>query len=145
MFSGGGAKEYGGRWNAIGIAMVYTSSTASLALLETLVHVDPAALPASIVATKLYVPNDVTARELTESNLHDGWRDVDDKGCAELGSDWARSNVSLLLHVPSAVNPLERNVLINPVHPEIARCELQDVVDVVYDTRLIALIVRSAS
>ncbi len=36
--SGGGAKLTGGRWNSKGNAVVYTSRSISLAVLETLVH-----------------------------------------------------------------------------------------------------------
>jgi len=39
-FSGSGARKYGGRWNSPGTAIVYTSKTQSLAVLEMLVHLD---------------------------------------------------------------------------------------------------------
>ncbi|MEX2607338.1 MAG: RES family NAD+ phosphorylase, partial [Kiritimatiellia bacterium] len=39
-FDGEGARLYGGRWNSKGTRMVYTSAAPSLAILETLVHVD---------------------------------------------------------------------------------------------------------
>ena len=41
------------------------------------------------------------------------------------GDDWVRSNRSLILGVPSAVNPLEFNYLINPEHPNFSRIEIQ--------------------
>jgi RES domain-containing protein len=39
-FSGDGARLYGGRWNAPGVAMVYTAQSLSLAQLELLVHLE---------------------------------------------------------------------------------------------------------
>ncbi len=38
-FSGEGARRYGGHWNSKGHAVVYTSSSISLAILEILVHI----------------------------------------------------------------------------------------------------------
>src|SRR5438874_740958 len=40
-FSGEGAARTGGRWNSRGVAVVYTSCTKSLAVLESLVHLNP--------------------------------------------------------------------------------------------------------
>lgn len=41
-WTGYGAKEAGGRWNSVGVSMVYVSETASLTMLETLVHLHAA-------------------------------------------------------------------------------------------------------
>ena len=41
-FTGAGAALHGGRWNSPGARVVYTSASASLAALETLVHLNPA-------------------------------------------------------------------------------------------------------
>ena len=38
-FTGEEARRYGGRWNSKGFAVVYTSSSISLAILEVLVHI----------------------------------------------------------------------------------------------------------
>ena len=43
-FTGEGAARTGGRWNSRGARVVYTSATASLAALETLVHLNPPVL-----------------------------------------------------------------------------------------------------
>jgi len=40
-FTGEGASKTGGRWNSHGVFLVYTSSTKSLATLESLVHLNP--------------------------------------------------------------------------------------------------------
>ena len=39
-FDGEGARILGGRWNSPGTAMIYTSSSAALATLEMLVHLN---------------------------------------------------------------------------------------------------------
>lgn len=40
-FDGDGARLFGGRWNAPGSRVIYTSTTLSLAALEILVHLLP--------------------------------------------------------------------------------------------------------
>ena len=40
-FTGEGAAKSGGRWNSRGVSVVYTSGTKSLAILESLVHLNP--------------------------------------------------------------------------------------------------------
>lgn len=39
-FTGEGAKRFGGRWNNPGVAVVYVAGSASLAMLEMLVHIE---------------------------------------------------------------------------------------------------------
>jgi RES domain-containing protein len=43
-FTGEGAREFGGRWNNPGTAIVYTAQSQSLAALEMLVHLDSSEL-----------------------------------------------------------------------------------------------------
>ena len=38
-FTGEGARQFGGRWNSKGTAIVYTAGSAALAALEMLVHI----------------------------------------------------------------------------------------------------------
>ena len=51
-FSGEGAARNGGRWNSRGVRLIYTSSTESLAALETLVHLNPQ-MPFKYVAIRI--------------------------------------------------------------------------------------------
>jgi RES domain-containing protein len=48
-FSGEGARLYGGRWNSTGIAVVYTSSAISLAILEWRAHLTQWPSPPSVI------------------------------------------------------------------------------------------------
>ena len=45
-WDGEGARKAGGRWNSPGVAVVYTSGSLSLALVEVLVHLSAEILPA---------------------------------------------------------------------------------------------------
>ena len=79
--SGAGAKQTGGRWNAIGDALVYTSETQALACLETVVHLNAGGLPLNRYLVSVTIPDPVWAEALTETpgSLPVGW-DADPSG-----------------------------------------------------------------
>ncbi len=54
----------------------------------------------------------------------------------QLGTDWVRSLSSLVLEVPAAVNPVERNLLLNPAHPEMRKLKIQPSVPFHFDPRM---------
>lgn len=114
---GEGARLFGGRWNPRGHAMVYTSEHLSLAVLEVLVHLEPAQLKPARVAIAVDVPDrDVELLDLDA--LPKQWRGARaQRALQELGLAWLREGRSLALKVPSAVIPQEHNVLLNPSHP----------------------------
>ena len=53
-----------------------------------------------------------------------------------IGDEWLKSGSSLLLKVPSAILPDVFNVLINPLHQEVASCRIESVQHVPLDARL---------
>ena len=142
LLSGQGAKEVGGRWNRSGLAVVYASATSSLALLETLVHAEASTLPSSLVAVQIVVPDDTLQREIKVSELPKRWREVNNPQCIEIGSRWIESGESLALKVPSAVNPMESNVLLNPAHVDISRCKVGNQTSIQFDPRVVTLLAR---
>ncbi len=120
-FSGLGAEKSGGRWNHKGERMVYASSSLSLAALELFVHLEPLLMPRDLRAVSAIIPDRATVEELTARDLPKNWRRYPaPAGLRKIGSRWLHEMRSLLLVVPSAVNPEERNILINPLHPEAA-------------------------
>ena len=119
-FSGFGAEKYGGRWNHKGDRMVYASTSLSLAAMELFVHLQPDVLPADLHSAAVTVPDGISSEVVAVGDLPANWRSYPAPGkLQEIGSTWLRKMRSLLLVVPSAVNPDEQNVLINPLHPEI--------------------------
>ena len=58
-FDGDGARAAGGRWNRHGTAVVYTSATLSLAVLEYFVNLPAAAAPPDLVAISAELPADI--------------------------------------------------------------------------------------
>lgn len=124
-FSGEGARRAGGRWNHKGTSVAYASTTLSLAALELFVNLDPEDAPTDLVAVDLRLPDDVTSRAIDASDLPPDWRDFPAPvELKDIGSNWVRTNKTLALYVPSVVIPHERNVLINPAHPDMSRAQL---------------------
>lgn len=117
--SGAGAKATGGRWNAAGSAVVYSSQTRALACLETVVHLNAGGLPMNRYLVEVTIPYDLwtNSQMTTSACLPVGW-DAEPAGrtSIEFGTNWLRSGSSALLLVPSAIVPEEFNVLINPQH-----------------------------
>ncbi len=123
-FDGEGARLYGGRWNGKGVALVYGSSSLSLATLELYVHFDPLTAPAAYVSFRASLP-DGLAERVEASKLSKRWRDYPAPSeLQDIGGEWASSLRTVALLVPSAVTPIEDNVLLNPRHPAFAKLEI---------------------
>lgn len=119
-FDGEGARLYGGRWNSVGVSMVYTAESVSLAVLEMLVHLDNSnVLPAySLCAINF---DDSVVTRLDRSRLPANWKDSPPPPeLLTIGDTWVASRSSAVLEVPSAVVERESNYLINPDHPDFA-------------------------
>lgn len=116
-FSGEGARINGGRWNSPGAAVVYTSSSLSLATLEVLVHLeDPEVLARLFSWVSLEIPDD-TVKTLDLASLANGWDSDEVRPASQsVGDQWLRSMRSAALAVPSVVTPGEWNYLLNPFH-----------------------------
>jgi RES domain-containing protein len=102
--SGLGAAKYGGRWNSKETYMVYTAQSASLALLETVVHM--AALPGRLYCmVTLSVPVD-EPQLLTEKDLPPGWQQQPPPDILKvLGDRFISAGRQLVLGVPSVIMP----------------------------------------
>lgn len=133
-FSGDGGLHYAGRWNSRGTRLVYASSSAALACLETLVHLRRLANPAERWLFAIDVP-DRFVEELRQ--LPRGW-DAEPATHAshEVGDRWIAAAKTVALLVPSVVVPFEKNALINPRHPQFRVEWIAKPVRFRYDPRL---------
>jgi RES domain-containing protein len=124
-FTGEGARIAGGRWNSPGVAVVYASSSLSLATLEVLVHLDdPEAFARLFAWFAMEIPDELI-EVLEESKLPPGWcADETTSATQVLGDAWIRSQRSAVLAVPSVVTPGERNYLLNPAHPRFSEIRI---------------------
>ncbi|HEX2163360.1 MAG TPA: RES domain-containing protein [Thermoanaerobaculia bacterium] len=123
-YDGEGARRIGGRWNSKGVAMVYASASASLALLEVLVHVEDESLLPAYTLISAELDEDLIHR-LDEAALPPDWRSSPaPPELREIGDAWAASRRSVVLAVPSVVVPWETNLLLNPSHPRFAELRI---------------------
>lgn len=132
--SGEGAKLFGGRWNNKGNAVLYSSVSISLALLELLIH---SAAYDEIRVNQLVTidTGNIAPTSLELTQLKDGWQnDVDYSKF--IGDEFLRGKSSLLMQVPSAIIPEESNVLINPSHADFKKVKIKSVRDFRFDVRM---------
>jgi RES domain-containing protein len=121
-FDGEGAFRYGGRWNSRGQRVVYASGSLSLALLEVLVHLDPAAKLPSLCAFRIALSTDAievdhfSRLETIANELPWSLRQT-----RAWGDAWRRRPNKAVLQIPSALVPYESNYLIAPREPGFAQ------------------------
>lgn len=111
-----GARLYPGRWNTAASPIIYTSEHYSTAMLEKLVHAN-AILPPNQHYIRITIPNGVSY-EVFQTAGHPGWDARNEALCKDFGETWYDEVRSALLLVPSIPARLERNILINPQHPD---------------------------
>ena len=135
--TGLGAKRYGGRWNSKGVAVVYTSESLELAVLEALVHLDIDLLPRDVYQIGFEVDDKFVAPVATP--LPRDW-DIPppyDPEVQAIGDAWVRSGSSLGLRVPASVLPSRSNVLLNPAHTDIHRLREVERAPLPWPTRVV--------
>ncbi|MGH7586966.1 MAG: RES family NAD+ phosphorylase [Gemmatimonadota bacterium] len=138
QLDGEGTRLTGGRWNSEGVAVVYTSSTLSLATLEYLAHIDPEDIPDDLMAVTVEVPDRLPIEEVRLGDLPADWNRVfDHPRCVALGDEWIATSRSLGLRVPSALVPEEWNLLLNPAHSEAREVRIIGKRPFAFDRRLL--------
>lgn len=136
--SGAGAKASGGRWNSVGVPMVYTASSIALAALETIVHVGAGLFPMNRYVIEIEIPDAEFARRkiAQPKDLPAAWdSNPASYKTAEYGDAWIRAGRELALAVPSVIVPLEKNFLLNPAYAGMSRVKAKNLGRYVYDPR----------
>ncbi|MGB3538703.1 MAG: RES family NAD+ phosphorylase [Mesorhizobium sp.] len=134
IFDATGSMLAPGRWNTPGSPMIYAAEHYSTALLEKLVH-GSGRLPPNQHFIRITVPSGVSYEAFSPAALP-GWDTMPATVSKRFGEEWCRERRSLVLLVPSVVARLDRNVLINPAHPEFSRLETSLHEPVYWDRRL---------
>jgi RES domain-containing protein len=118
LFDGTGARLLGGRWNSPGFAMIYAAEMFAGAVLEILVHANLNRVPRRQASIQITIPSTVKRESVRPDDLQ-GWDAADQIASRIFGDRWIREQRSAVLLVPSVVTGgRERNVLINPEHPD---------------------------
>lgn len=135
VWSGLGAAMAGGRWNAVGVPVIYAASSKALSMLEVLVQGGDMAVPRAAVAAT--IPDEVAIEDL--ASLPVGWREIGSPAAMAAGTEWVVSGRTAVLRVPSAIVPDEMNYLVNPAHPAAALVIVDRAVPVEWDPRLFGI------
>jgi RES domain-containing protein len=142
-FSGQGAKDWGGRWNSRGVAVVYAAAHRSLSILEVLVHVKGGGGTGrgAISAPFHIYPISFESALLEEfpiSSLPAGWNSEPPTAASQsLGDSWVLAARNPVLAVPSVIVPEERNYVLNPNHPRFPEVQIGAPVMCAVDPRLL--------
>lgn len=135
--SGTGARLKGGRWNPVGLPVIYTSESISLALLEVLANALTLEELQMIRLMEIEIPATATAeyQDVKLQSLKKDWyHDVD--YTQWMGQEILKTKKSLLFRCPSAIIHKEHNYLINPLHPDFKKIKLNSSADFYFDERL---------
>lgn len=135
VWSGIGAAMAGGRWNAVGVPVIYAASSKALSMLEVLVQGGDMAAPRDAVTAT--IPDGVAIEDLAP--LPEGWREIDSPAAMAAGTQWVVSGRTAVLRVPSVIVPEEANYLVNPAHPAAARIVVGKQARVEWDPRLFGI------
>lgn len=115
------------RWNYKGEKVIYTTASRSLACLEMAVHSSGEMLDQEFTILVIYLPDSIAKRIINLKELPHDWNSqARPVSSQKLGSNWIASEASVLLEVPSALVPQERNFILNPYHKDYSEVQIID-------------------
>lgn len=108
----------------------------SLAVLETLVHLDSPDLLTAFVVFQVEIPG-ADIEDLDQALLPRDWRAFPpSERTQKVGDLWCRGGRTVALRVPSVIVPSEFNFLLNPSHEGFVRLNIGKPSNFTFDTRL---------
>ena len=136
LFSGEGARLFGGRWSPVGLPVVYCAESRSLAVVEILTGLDDTdrLFEQAWVLAPAEIPDECIEKP---ARVPDNWRQYPHAPSTQtFGAEWVQAGRSAALRVPSAVVPGEFNYLLNPAHPDFKRVKTGKPEPFSFDPRL---------
>ena len=135
-FIGAGASLAGGRWNSLGVRVVYTSSSIALAVLEVLAY-RKARMPLTSRLLYRVTLDDDHVTWLQLAQLPDDWMTYPHPASTQaLGDAWGKTGNTLALAVPSVLAPQEHNIILNCSHPDFASLHIAGPEEFPFNPRL---------
>ena len=136
--TGTGARLFGGRWNPQGLSCIYTSEHISLALLEKYVHAQSKENMERISLLKIEIPEDKgLIFQVDEKKLKSNWAN-DISYSQWIGEQLLKDLSVVAFSVPSAIIPMEKNIILNPLATKFDLVKFLPVVDFATDFRLLS-------
>ena len=118
-FSGAGAAEYPGRWNGVGVPVVYAACSIASGVLELLVRAKSrAALEGRFVLFRGLADPDLVFEPDLPAKLPKS-------ESRRIGNQWVQRGDHPILEVPSIITG-ERNYVLNPNHSGFGKIEIGD-------------------
>ena len=100
-------------------------------------HVDPLTAPDDLRLLTIQIPEGIKIETVDTKKLPKNWRTLPAPAALQaLGTAWLKSTRTVALSVPSAIIESERNLLLNPRHPDIKRLKVVEDLPFSFDPRL---------
>jgi len=134
--SGNGSALYGGRWHSKGSYILYTASSASLALLESVVHISNIQLTDYCMICLEFPNNSIDI--IDSKKLPPDWfKNPPPDALKTIGNTFIAMRKFMALQLPSAIVPEENNYLLNPNHALFNKVKIVFERNIAIDERLI--------
>ena len=116
--------------------MVYASPSLALAAIELFVHLEPNLQPDDLVSIAATLPQGEPVQRVKTHDLPADWWTDNFEPLRAIGDEWIRKKSSLAIEVPSAALRMEWNVLVNPLHPNLAQIKIEAPQPFHFDARM---------
>jgi RES domain-containing protein len=104
--SGQGAQIAGGRWNSVGVPMIYTSQSRSLSTAEVAVNLPLGDVPGGFEITTINIPDDCKLGEILVEDLPPRRKTFQPSTITQkIGDQFIIQGKYLVMKVPSAIVP----------------------------------------
>ena len=118
IFDATGAMLHGGRWNSIGLPVIYASETYAAALLEVLVHANLSQPPKNHRMVQINIPEEIKVETVSIEQI-ESCDAAEMIASRAFGDEWIESKRTAILRVPSVITRgRDSNLVINPAHPQ---------------------------